>query len=54
VLVAASKPINELPLVKGKDFAKSATVYLCSNYTCKEPVFSAKGLTSLINKVKPG
>jgi uncharacterized protein YyaL (SSP411 family) len=54
VLMAASRSINELPLVKGKDFTKPATVYLCSNYTCKAPVFSAAGLTSLINNGKMG
>jgi len=54
VLMAASASIDELPLVKGKDFTKPATVYLCSNYTCKAPVFSAAGLISLINNVKKG
>jgi uncharacterized protein len=51
VLMAASRENQGFPLLTAKtgDGRKTA-IYLCRNYTCASPVFSAEGLTSLINK----
>jgi uncharacterized protein YyaL (SSP411 family) len=38
------------PLLVEKPVTNTPTIYLCRNYTCQNPVFSAKDLISLINK----
>jgi uncharacterized protein YyaL (SSP411 family) len=49
VLMATSADDSEFVLLCGKPVTNTTTIYLCSNYTCKKPVFSAKELISLIN-----
>ena len=49
VLMATSSKDSEFVLLCGKPVTNTTTIYLCSNYTCKKPVFSAKDLISLIN-----
>ena len=42
------------PLLADKQAGDKATIYLCRNYTCQQPVFSAKDLITLINRPKNG
>ncbi len=53
VLMATSTEGSTFALLSGKPVTNTTTIYLCSNYTCKNPVFSAKELISLINNT-PG
>jgi uncharacterized protein YyaL (SSP411 family) len=50
VLMVASVSSRGFPLTEGRPVDGEASVYLCSNYTCQLPVFSAKDLMSLINR----
>ena len=50
VLMVSERPHQKYPLLQGKKEVSKPTIYLCRNYTCKQPVFSAKELISLINK----
>lgn len=50
VLMCSDKPNSSFPLIRGKSLSHSTSIYLCSNYTCHSPVFSAKDLMLLINK----
>lgn len=51
VLTAGFKEVN-IPLLKARNRAGKASVYLCRNNTCQPPVFSAESLISLINRDK--
>ena len=42
------------PLLADKQAGDKATIYLCRNYTCQHPVFSAKDLITLINRPQNG
>jgi uncharacterized protein YyaL (SSP411 family) len=53
VLMSTSTEDSTFGLLRGKPVTNTTTIYLCSNYTCKNPVFSAKELISLINNT-PG
>jgi len=46
------KEDNDWPLLTGKHGADKTPIYLCRNYTCQAPVFSARELMSLINRAK--
>jgi uncharacterized protein len=51
VLMGASQENPKFPLLAAKTgMGEKVAIYLCRNYTCASPVFSAEGLTSLINK----
>ena len=49
VLMIATSGNPDFPLLAGKPKAEQPAFYLCRNYTCLKPVFSAKELMSLIN-----
>jgi len=49
VLMASNKADSTMPLLADKPVTNNTTIFLCSNYTCLNPVFSAKDLMSLIN-----
>ncbi len=50
VLMASGDAQQAYPLLAGKPGSKTPVLYLCRNYTCLNPVFSAKELISLINR----
>ncbi|MBL7746640.1 MAG: thioredoxin domain-containing protein, partial [Chitinophagaceae bacterium] len=52
VLMASDRVNPDFPLLIGKSANEQTTIYLCRNYTCLNPVFSAKELMLLINKGK--
>ncbi|MGQ0740481.1 MAG: thioredoxin domain-containing protein [Bacteroidota bacterium] len=54
VLMAAFEPDLRYPLLAGKASAGKPSAWLCRNYTCRLPVFSAKDLISLINRAEKG
>lgn len=54
VLMAAAAATPDFPLLAGKSSTLTGVIYLCRNYTCLNPVFSAKELISLINRGKNG
>ncbi|MEQ1677509.1 MAG: thioredoxin domain-containing protein [Chitinophagaceae bacterium] len=54
VFMASKGPIPDFPLFTGKPVSGNSTIYLCRNYTCLNPVFSAKELMLLINRAQNG
>lgn len=52
ILMAAATGEKALPLLAGKSATRSTTIFLCRNYTCRNPVFSTNQLMSLIDKGK--
>ena len=52
VLMASLTADNSFPLLVEKEAAGQTTIFLCRNYTCLNPVFSANELITLINKVE--
>ncbi|MEP6700927.1 MAG: thioredoxin domain-containing protein, partial [Bacteroidota bacterium] len=54
VLMASEKADPEFPLLAEKPVIDTPAIFLCRNYTCQHPVFSAKDLISLINKPQTG
>jgi uncharacterized protein YyaL (SSP411 family) len=49
VLMASKKAESAYPLLANKPISEPPLIYLCSNYTCHNPVISVTGLISLIN-----
>jgi uncharacterized protein len=54
VFMASGKEDPAYPLLVGKRPNGRATIWLCRNYTCQNPVFSAKELMLLINRPQNG
>ena len=54
VFMASESVDTGFPLQADKTVTDPAAIYLCRNYTCQQPVFSAKDLMSLINKPQTG
>lgn len=52
VLMAAATGDKYFPMLVEKTAIRSTTIFLCRNYTCQNPVFSAKELMILINKAE--
>ena len=52
VLMASNTSDKNYQLLAQKQGAEKTMIYLCRNYTCLNPVFSAKDLMSLINSYK--
>jgi len=52
VVMASNRANPDFPLLEGKSVSRKTTIYLCRNYTCLNPVFSAKELMLLINKAQ--
>ncbi|MEO6610991.1 MAG: thioredoxin domain-containing protein [Chitinophagaceae bacterium] len=50
VFMASQKPDPAFPLLVNKPVAGIPAIYLCRNYTCQAPVFSANDLITLINR----
>ncbi len=50
VLMVAGSPFDDFPLLANKPLMGNASIFLCRNYTCQQPVFSVNELISLINK----
>lgn len=50
VLMGAKEAIPGFPLLVEKKATEKTTIYLCRNYTCHNPVFSAKELISMVYK----
>ncbi len=50
VLMASKTADSTFPLLAEKPVTNTSTIYLCRNYTCLNPVFSAKDLISLVNR----
>jgi uncharacterized protein len=49
VLMASLRPDDTFPLLKGKPATDPASIYLCRNFECLQPVSTVKDLMSLIN-----
>ncbi len=49
VLMASKKADSRFPILANKPISEPSLIYLCSNYTCHNPVISVTGLISLIN-----
>ncbi len=49
VLMASDKP-SDLPLLAGKPLTQETAIWLCRNYSCKQPVSTAASLITLINR----
>ena len=49
VCMASKKAESAYPLLANKPISEPPLIYLCSNYTCHNPVISVTGLISLIN-----
>jgi uncharacterized protein YyaL (SSP411 family) len=49
VLMVSSEANEAFPMLSQKQPLVHPSIYLCRNYTCANPVFSAKALMSLIN-----
>jgi uncharacterized protein len=54
VLITSSGETGQYPHLAGKEPLEQTLVYLCSDYACSAPVFSAKALMLLINSAKRG
>ncbi|HQU55858.1 MAG TPA: thioredoxin domain-containing protein [Chitinophagaceae bacterium] len=52
VLMAALQPDNNYPLLAYKQPLVETAIYLCRNYTCRQPVFSVGELMLLINNAQ--
>ena len=52
VLMASNCPNKNYQLLAQKPISENTAIYLCRNYTCLNPVFSAKELMLLINSSK--
>lgn len=50
VFMTHASSSTEFPMLTGKPTTVSTSIWLCRNYTCKQPVFSVNELISLINK----
>ncbi len=50
VIIASKKSDPAFPLLANKPVTGNPAIYLCRNYTCSSPVFSAKDLITLINR----
>jgi uncharacterized protein YyaL (SSP411 family) len=53
VLMAAGKSSN-YPLLSGKPVHTKTSIWLCFNYSCKQPVYSTQELMALIDSEKMG
>ncbi|HEX2682773.1 MAG TPA: thioredoxin domain-containing protein [Ferruginibacter sp.] len=53
VLMASGKEKN-YPLLSGKPVYTKTSIWLCFNYSCKQPVYSTQELMALINSEKMG
>jgi uncharacterized protein YyaL (SSP411 family) len=49
ILMASNVVDSTIPLLANKSINDRVFIYLCSNYTCKQPVESTKDLIALIN-----
>ncbi len=54
VFMSSERASINFPLLADKRAGDKAAIYLCRNYTCQQPVFSAKDLITLINRPKNG
>ncbi len=52
VIMTTKKEESGYPLLANKQVLAKASIFLCRNYTCLNPVFSAKELMLLINKAQ--
>ena len=50
VLMAGATADNSFPMLVEKNVIRLTTIFLCRNYTCKNPVFSANQLIALIDR----
>ena len=49
VVQSSAVPLEEFPLLQGKNFASSSLIYVCKDYSCKKPVENVKEIKSLLN-----
>jgi uncharacterized protein YyaL (SSP411 family) len=50
IIMAATDGSNSFPLLSGKEKYKEASLYLCRDYTCENPVSSISALIDLIRR----
>jgi len=50
VIMSANEGSNSFPLLSGKEKNTEATLYLCRDYTCENPVSSISALIDLIRR----
>ena len=50
VVMSARKPVDDFELLAGKKGDKQSLIYLCRNYTCKQPVQTTKAIVELLLK----
>ncbi len=48
IVMAGKNELKEFPLLNGKRFDESSTLYLCKNYHCEKPVHSIEKLLELL------
>jgi len=54
ILQFSAYPVEDFPLLAGKEFTHPHLVYLCENYVCRPPVTNLSGLIQQLENDKPG
>jgi uncharacterized protein YyaL (SSP411 family) len=54
VLMASGSGDPDFPLLANKPTTPGTSIWLCRNYTCRQPVFSVNELIALINSPSEG
>lgn len=49
-ILQSSDMMQDFPLLQQKDFEKDVVLYLCEQYTCKTPVYTAEALFKVLKK----
>jgi len=47
-VLQSSTMVNDWPLMQNKDFLEQSKIYLCRNYSCKQPVETLSDLQHML------